>query len=101
MYLLNPIKGQLSLDNNNEPIVVLETVDNKSQLKVLRCQCPCAKESKKCFNFVVVGATGSGKTTFCDSLVNFFLGVDFYDEFRYKLIDESALVNKDKTKSQT
>ena len=100
MYLLNPIKGQLSLDNKNQPIVVLDTVD-KSQLKVLRCQCPCPKESKKCYNFVVIGVTGAGKTTFCDSLVNFFLDVDFYDEFRYKLIDESAIVNKDKTKSQT
>jgi uridine kinase len=57
------------------------------------------KSQKKCYNIVVVGVTGAGKTTFCDSLVNFFLGVDFYNDFRYKLIDESAIVNPDKTKS--
>lgn len=32
--------------------------------------------------------TGTGKTTLIDSLINFLLEVEFYDQFRYKLIDE-------------
>ena len=43
-------------------------------------------------NLVVLGQTGSGKTTLVDSFVNYLLGVDFYDKFRYKLVDERALV---------
>jgi len=37
---------------------------------------------------VVVGSSGAGKTTLIDSIANYFLGVEFYDNFRYKLIDE-------------
>jgi len=32
--------------------------------------------------------TGSGKTTLIDSLLNYLLGIEYYDDFRYKLIDE-------------
>ena len=35
--------------------------------------------------------TGSGKTTFIDSFINFVMGVEFYDKFRYKLIDERKI----------
>ena len=43
-------------------------------------------------NIMVLGQTGSGKTTLVDSFVNFILGVDFFDKFRYKLVDERALI---------
>jgi GTPase SAR1 family protein len=72
-----------------------------SELKILHCKCPCAVKSKKCYNIVVVGVTGAGKTTFCDSLVNFFLDVDYYDEIRYKLVDERSLNSNDQTSSRT
>ena len=47
--------------------------------------------------------TGAGKTTMIDSLINFLLGVNFYDKFRYKLIDEREIQKKTggQTKSQT
>ena len=35
-----------------------------------------------------MGPTGAGKTTFVDSYANFVLGVEIYDKFRYKLVDE-------------
>ena len=38
-----------------------------------------------------MGQTGAGKTTLVDSLLNFLLGIEYYDKFRYKLVDESAL----------
>lgn len=44
--------------------------------------------SARCYNFVVVGPSGAGKTTLIDSMTNFLLGIEFYDKFRYKLIDE-------------
>ena len=43
---------------------------------------------------MVVGETGSGKTTFINAMFNFLCGVEIEDNFRFKLIEES------KTKSQ-
>ena len=64
---------------------------NEDEQIVIKGLCPCKKQSQRCFNFVVVGMTGSGKTTLIDSLVNYCLGVEFYDKFRYKLIDERKI----------
>ena len=43
---------------------------------------------------MIVGATGSGKSTLINGMVNYLLGVEWNDEFRLKLID-------DKVQSQT
>jgi GTPase SAR1 family protein len=53
---------------------------------------------------IVLGQTGSGKTTLLNSLVNFILGVEFEDEFRYVIIDEKHVQGNDEidqTKSVT
>ena len=53
---------------------------------------------------IVLGQTGSGKTTLLNSFVNFILGVEFEDDFRYVIIDEKnvqGLENVDQTKSVT
>ena len=53
---------------------------------------------------IVLGQTGSGKTTLLNSFVNFVLGVEFEDEFRYVIIDEKnvqGFENVDQTKSVT
>ena len=53
---------------------------------------------------IVLGQTGSGKTTLLNSLVNFILGVEFEDDFRYIIIDEQNVQgnqNIDQTKSVT
>ena len=47
---------------------------------------------------MLVGATGSGKTSLINAMVNYIMGVDWEDEYRFKLIsDETA---HDQTKSQ-
>ena len=38
-----------------------------------------------------MGQTGAGKTTLVDSFCNYLFGIEFYDKFRYRLVDEKAL----------
>ncbi len=38
--------------------------------------------------------TGTGKTTLIDSMINYLMGIEFYDKFRYKLIDETLQQSK-------
>ncbi|KAJ3594723.1 hypothetical protein NHX12_004030 [Muraenolepis orangiensis] len=48
---------------------------------------------------VLLGATGSGKTTLINGMINYILGIDWKDSFRFKLIDESQ--SKSQAQSQT
>ena len=54
------------------------------------CQTPCAKV----VNLLIMGQTGTGKTTLVDSFINYLLGIEFYDKFRYKLVDERKLAEE-------
>ena len=48
---------------------------------------------------MLFGASGAGKSTLIDGIANYIMGVDWEDEFRFKLISEEIL--HDQTKSQT
>ncbi|XP_035234863.1 uncharacterized protein LOC118206358 [Anguilla anguilla] len=48
---------------------------------------------------MLLGATGSGKTTLINGMINYILGVEWKDEWRFKLIDE--VTNKTQAESQT
>jgi hypothetical protein len=48
---------------------------------------------------LVLGATGSGKSTLINAMVNYVLGVEWDDDFRFKLINEPA--DKSQAHSQT
>ena len=47
---------------------------------------------------LIVGQTGSGKTTFINGFINYLMGIELDDDFRYVLIIEKEKV---KTESQT
>ncbi|CAG0901308.1 unnamed protein product [Darwinula stevensoni] len=51
---------------------------------------------------MVVGATGTGKSTLIDGIVNYAFNVEYEDDFRFKLIvDEGLGQQKSKSNSQT
>jgi len=56
------------------------------------------EEEKECISLLLVGQTGTGKTTFLNSLINFILKVNYSDIIRYLLVDEN---NYEKYLSQT
>lgn len=37
-------------------------------------------------NIMLVGATGSGKSTLVDGIVNYIMGVSFDDPFRFRIV---------------
>ncbi len=53
----------------------------------------------KAVKILVVGPTGSGKTTLLNSYINYLMGINYFDNFRYKIIHE--IKNKNNSHSQT
>ncbi|XP_026114891.1 uncharacterized protein LOC113093306 [Carassius auratus] len=54
------------------------------------------KENK---TIIMIGATGAGKTTLINSMINYIMGVEWEDDFRFVLIDEGK--QKSQAESQT
>ncbi|KAF3857737.1 hypothetical protein F7725_010938 [Dissostichus mawsoni] len=48
---------------------------------------------------MVLGATGAGKTTLINGMINYILGVEWEDAYRFKLVDEDQ--SKTQAESQT
>uniref|UniRef100_W5NBM7 Fibronectin type-III domain-containing protein n=1 Tax=Lepisosteus oculatus TaxID=7918 RepID=W5NBM7_LEPOC len=69
-----------------------------------RSTCPKLSFGKPAMNrtnrtIMLLGATGSGKTTLINGMINYILGVEWEDESRFKLIHEET--NKTQAESQT
>ncbi|ETO32881.1 hypothetical protein RFI_04239 [Reticulomyxa filosa] len=63
---------------------------------------PASNNGRNIRRIMVIGETGSGKTTMLNSMMNYLFDVQFEDKFRYKLIfDEKNAKKSDQSQSQT
>jgi len=57
------------------------------------------EEEKKSIKIMVIGPTGTGKTTLLNSYINYLMKIQYNDDFRYKIINENF--NRGQSESQT
>ena len=80
-------------EHGSEPTVFIARLQNTSrgpENKVKKVE--FGKKNSSCPEKVVmlVGSTGSGKSTMINAVVNYMFGIDWDDEYRLKLINEAA-----------
>lgn len=46
---------------------------------------------RRYYTLLIIGETGSGKTTLLDAFVNKLTGMDYIDNWRWKLVDQDHL----------
>ena len=85
----------------NIPIEGCEKKGNKNNLDIYLYQSDklSKEDEQKAIVLMVVGQTGSGKTTLLNAYINYILGINYVDDFRYNIIHEQF--NKGNDKSQT
>ena len=80
------------------PMVV---TSKKEQEMISRCSIgeenPTAQEKV----LMVMGATGAGKSTLINGLANYIMGVDWKDDFRFKVVVDAYEAGKSQVRSQT
>ncbi|XP_055486238.1 uncharacterized protein LOC129693447 [Leucoraja erinacea] len=74
-----------------------EVADKSKQL--VKCSFGKPTSSYTMKTIMVLGATGTGKTTLINGMINYILGVEWGDNFRYMLIQEET--GKSQAESQT
>ena len=103
------VNGQIKIKSTkestkqlNEPIKGAEIIPSKEQSEIKYYLYPkiefTTEEEKNSKVVLLVGKTGDGKSTFVNALVNFYLGINIEDKFRYLLINDN---NVDQQKSRT
>ena len=85
----------------NVPIKESEFIKNQNNLDLyLYPDTKLTKEEeKKAIVLMVVGQTGSGKTTLLNAYINYLMGINYEDNFRYIMINEKF--EKKQDESQT
>ena len=58
-------------------------------------------QGKRYYTLLIIGEIGSGKTTLLDVFVNYLAGINFEDEWRYKLANENHIKDRKGVESQT
>ena len=48
---------------------------------------------KNAETFLILGATGSGKTTIINAFANYLWGVEYKDDYRYKIVKDETNCN--------
>ncbi|XP_038574884.1 uncharacterized protein si:ch73-170d6.2 [Micropterus salmoides] len=83
------------------PLSVYKIHLKHEQIKVFGCRSfSFGKESaKRNRTIMVLGATGAGKSTLINGMINYILGVEWEDSYRFKLVDEDQ--SKSQAESQT
>ena len=91
------LKCRLSKKSQNVYVPICRTIlDDEFWLK--KVEVGRKDKSKREKVIMLVGATGSGKTTTINAMFNYIMGVEFEDKFRLQLIEEDV---EDPTKSVT
>ena len=75
----------------NQPIPGSKLIGKKGDLDIYLYPKITFSDSEKikAVIFMVVGQTGCGKTTLLNSFINYLLGIEIDDDFRYEIIHES------------
>ncbi|XP_044225083.1 uncharacterized protein LOC122994453 [Thunnus albacares] len=89
------------LEPQTEPLPVYKIPLTQEQINVPGCKrFRFGKDSiKENRTIMVLGATGAGKSTLINGMINYILGVEWDDSFRFKLVDEGQ--SKSQAHSQT
>ena len=82
---------RLTVDEKGRLIKNVEEIERRHDL--LKGECSC-RDSNPTRNFIVMGDSGTGKTELIDILVNFLLGVEICDKFRYSITEGADHISK-------
>lgn len=90
-----------SIKSTGKPSVYLLNLKDtgRDQLHIKDFGCSRQNKTQQNKTIMLLGATGSGKSTLINGMINYILGVQWGDTCRFKLIDEQT--NKTQAESQT
>ena len=88
------IDMSINIKRINKPLQNCEKIETIGDLDIYLYKSVELSEEEKsqAITLMVIGGTEAGKTTFLNSYLNYLLGVQLTDKFRYKIINE---VNED------
>ena len=75
--------------------MILQNLEDDDKRKALYSgECSCLIPCSNVVNLLIVGQSGTGKTTLVDGFVNRVLSIELNDGFRYRPVDERKLVDE-------